>query len=114
MRGTGKEEDFSKVAEGLRKAVGDFIKNLATPDFEAIQKIGLSMLPSLLDRMEAELGTIYRYAWKNNEKRATMHNRWCFVIARGKQNSALIEFLDNGQREIVSRNALRRVQKSKK
>ena len=30
------------------------------------------------------------------------------VIHRGNMNSALIEFVDNGQREIVSRNALRR------
>lgn len=50
---------------------------------------------------------IYRYAWGNNEKRATMKNRKCRVIVRGKMNSALVEF-EGGQREVVSRNALRR------
>lgn len=49
----------------------------------------------------------YRYAWGNNEKRKTMKSRRCVVIVRGRMNSALIEF-ENGQREVVSRNALRR------
>lgn len=49
---------------------------------------------------------LYRYAWGNNAKRATLKDRMCRVLARGKMNSALVEF-ENGQREIVSRNALR-------
>jgi hypothetical protein len=48
----------------------------------------------------------YRYAWKNNTKRATLHDRACRVIARGAMNSIMIEFED-GQQEIVSRNAIR-------
>ena len=51
---------------------------------------------------------IYRYAWGNNEKRAMLKGKRCKVIVRGRMNSALVEF-ENGQREIVSRNALRRV-----
>lgn len=51
---------------------------------------------------------LYRYAWRNNSKRATLHGRLCRVIARGRMNSALVEFPDNGQRECVSRNALRK------
>jgi len=50
----------------------------------------------------------YRYVWGNNEKRKTMKGRECKVIARGKKNSICIEF-DNGQREIVSRNSIRKV-----
>lgn len=50
----------------------------------------------------------YRYAWGNNEKRATLRDRICTVLHRGKMNSALVEF-ENGQREVVSRNALRKV-----
>lgn len=50
----------------------------------------------------------YRFAWKNNEVRATLYNRRCRVICRGTMNSALIEF-ENGERRVVSRNALRRV-----
>lgn len=52
--------------------------------------------------------TLYRYTWGNNAKRATMKGRTCRVLARGAMNSALIEFED-GQREVVSRNALRKV-----
>ena len=50
---------------------------------------------------------VYTYAWGNNEKRATMKGRTCRVVARGRMNSVMIEFTDNGQREITSRNALR-------
>ncbi len=50
----------------------------------------------------------YRFAWRNNDKRATLYSRHCRVLVRGKFNSALVEF-ENGQREIISRNALRKV-----
>lgn len=53
--------------------------------------------------------TTYRYTWGNNVKRATLRGRTCRVVCRGAMNSALVEFTDNGQREVVSRNALRRV-----
>ncbi len=49
----------------------------------------------------------YIYRWRNNEKRQMLYGRRCRVLARGAMNSALVEFED-GQREIVSRNALRR------
>lgn len=49
----------------------------------------------------------YRYVWRNNAKRATLYGRLCRVLIRGGMNSALVEFED-GQREIVSRNALRK------
>jgi len=49
----------------------------------------------------------YIFFWKNNPKRLTLFNRECRIIIRGRMNSALVEF-ENGQREIVSRNALRR------
>ena len=38
---------------------------------------------------------LYRFAWRNNPKRATLHNRLCRVLARGKKNSVLVEF-ENG------------------
>lgn len=50
----------------------------------------------------------YIYKWGNNEKRKTMKGRRCLVIARGKMNSCMIVFEDNGQQEIVSRNALKK------
>jgi hypothetical protein len=111
MRGVITEKDLRILSDAVRGIVRN--KDLATA-MQALKGIGEGVrptLPSLLDSMEAEYGTLYRYAWKNNEKRATMHNRLCIVIARGKQNSAMIEFIDNGQREIVSRNALRRMRK---
>lgn len=52
--------------------------------------------------------TRYRYAWINNDKREQLHGRICRVV-RGSKNSLVIEFEDTGQREVVSRNALRRV-----
>lgn len=53
-------------------------------------------------------GYPYFYAWGNNEKRATLKGRRMKVIARGSLNSALVEF-ENGQREVISRNAIRKV-----
>jgi hypothetical protein len=50
----------------------------------------------------------YYYAWKNNSKRATLYRRHFKVLARGAMNSALVEF-ENGQREVISRNAMRKV-----
>jgi hypothetical protein len=49
----------------------------------------------------------YVYRWKNNAKRLTLYNRRCRVIIRSRANSALVEF-ENGQREVISRNAIRR------
>lgn len=43
------------------------------------------------------------YHWGNNSKRVTMKGRECIIIARGGMNSICIEFIDTGQREIVSR-----------
>jgi len=52
--------------------------------------------------------TTYTYRWGNNTKRLKLKGRRCRVVCRGRLNSALIEFMDTGQREVVSRNALRR------
>lgn len=46
---------------------------------------------------------IYIYAWKNNSKRQSLFGRHCRVLARGRMNSALVEF-DDGQKEVISRN----------
>jgi hypothetical protein len=51
---------------------------------------------------------LYRYAWGNNSKRATLKGRTCRVLHRLSMGSAQVEFADNGQREIVSRRALRK------
>ena len=51
---------------------------------------------------------LYEYRWGNNPKRAKMRGRICRVLARGKKNSCSVEFVDNGQTEVVSRNALRK------
>jgi len=48
----------------------------------------------------------YCYIWRNNEKRKILYGRLCRVIIRSKANSALVEF-DNGQKEVISRNAIR-------
>lgn len=51
---------------------------------------------------------IYVYVWRNNPKRATLFGRYCKIVARLTMNSAVVEFED-GQRECISRNALRRL-----
>ena len=51
---------------------------------------------------------LYIYTWGNNPKRASLKGHRCKVIARGALNSCLAEF-ENGQREVISRNALRKV-----
>jgi len=54
----------------------------------------------------------YIYKWKNNKKRVGMYGRRCRVIVRSRANSALVEF-ENGQRENISRNALKRLENGK-
>jgi len=53
--------------------------------------------------------TLYWYAWGNNSKRVTLKGRICMVLARMRKNTAVVEFVDCGQVEVISRNALRRV-----
>jgi hypothetical protein len=53
--------------------------------------------------------TLYRFKWRNNLKRMTLYNRVFKVIIRGPANSALVEFVDNKQREVISRNAMEKI-----
>lgn len=55
-------------------------------------------------------GMNYIYAWGNNERRKSLKGKPCKVIARLTMNSAIVEFED-GHRECISRNALRKRQK---
>ncbi|MFN7022238.1 MAG: hypothetical protein ACK4WH_13050 [Phycisphaerales bacterium] len=50
--------------------------------------------------------TVYVYRW--GKYRPAWKGRRCRVVARGALNSALVECVDNGERAVVSRNALRR------
>lgn len=52
--------------------------------------------------------TEYIYTWGNNEKRKKLKGRKCKLLARLALNSAIVQF-ENGQREVVSRSALRKV-----
>jgi len=58
---------------------------------------------------EKKPSPLYSYVWGNNTKRQTLKGRTCRVLARLKKNSVVIKFTDNGQIEVVSRNALRKV-----
>ena len=51
---------------------------------------------------------IYRDAWGNLPCRQRLKGREFRVIARGKMNTALVEFIDNGERQVISRNAFRK------
>ena len=59
------------------------------------------------------MGVLYRYAWKNNPKRKELYGRELIILARGKKGSILVEFTDNGQREIISHYALKKVKEDK-
>ena len=53
---------------------------------------------------------LYTYEWGNNEKRKTLKGRVCKVMGRAEHmGTILIEFVDTGQQEIVSRRAIRKV-----
>ena len=56
-------------------------------------------------------GPTFWAAWVGEfgNKRAELYGKRLRVLARGAMNSALVEF-ENGQREIISRNAIRKVQ----
>ena len=55
---------------------------------------------------------LYKYRCGNNLKRQTMKGRICRVICRAKKmNSCMIQFIDNGQLECVSRNSLRKAKR---
>ena len=53
------------------------------------------------------------YSWKNNPKRALMYGRACRIVSRGKMGSLLIEFA-NGQKEITSRRAIRKMREAQR
>ncbi len=48
------------------------------------------------------------FAWRNNPRRAELYGQRCRIIARGRMGSVLVEWA-NGQRDIISRRALRSV-----
>lgn len=56
---------------------------------------------------------LYKYRWGANGKQRTMKGRTCRVIVRAGRNNCLIEFTDDGQRECISRNALKKVEGKK-
>lgn len=58
-------------------------------------------------KSSAQIKMKYLYKWCNNDKRKTLYGRTCKLLVRGLANSALVEF-ENGQREVISRNALRK------
>jgi hypothetical protein len=57
--------------------------------------------------------TLYAYCWRNYLGLPSLEGKrkgeTCKVLVRGSRNSALIEFVSDGFRAVVSRNALRRV-----
>ena len=68
------------------------------------------MIPIKLTPKHAEPNLLYPYyfVWGNTPKRTTLKGRRLKVLARFRFNSALVEF-ENGQRECISRNAIRKV-----
>jgi hypothetical protein len=52
--------------------------------------------------------TPYVYAWGNNPRRADLKGRTCVLLAVGAMGSALVAFVDTGERVLTSRRAIRR------
>ncbi len=52
---------------------------------------------------------IYEYKWGNNPKRLEMKGRRCVLLKSLKMSSVIIQFTDNGQMEVTSSRALRRI-----
>lgn len=59
--------------------------------------------------------TTYKYVWGNDKdiigkfRKRHFKGRECKVLVRGKMNSCLIQFTDNGEQLNCSRNAIRRI-----
>ena len=51
--------------------------------------------------------TVYVYAWGNNPRRAQLHGRRYVIETTGRMGTALVRFLDTGERVTTSRRALR-------
>jgi hypothetical protein len=49
------------------------------------------------------------YCWGNNSKRATMKGQRCKIVVRGTAMRSVLIELENGQREVVSYRALKKV-----
>lgn len=52
---------------------------------------------------------IYEYKWGNNPKRLEMKGRRCVLLKSLKMSSVIIQFTDNGQIEVTSSRALKRI-----
>lgn len=55
------------------------------------------------------MSRIYEYRWGNNPKRLEMKGRKCVLLKSLRMGSAIIQFVDNGQIDVTSSRALRRV-----
>lgn len=53
---------------------------------------------------------VYRYAWGNNSRRAALKGRLCVIETTGGKQTALVRFLDSGERVTTSIRALRAVE----
>lgn len=62
---------------------------------------------NLMSKTMIGLKQKYIYTWGNNPKRAEMKGRVCRILTRSSMNSCLVQF-EGGDKEIVSRNALRK------
>ena len=47
------------------------------------------------------------YVWGNNPRRAELRGRPCVVLARGRMNTILAQFLDTGEKVTTARHAVR-------
>ncbi len=58
-----------------------------------------------------DLNQLYRYSWRKWPHQQRNHGRLCKLLACGKLNNALVEFIDDGEQVVIDRRALRKVRK---
>lgn len=54
------------------------------------------------------------YFWRVRTRLPERYGSLCRVLVRGKMNSCLVEFLDDGYRVVTSRNYVRRINNAKR
>ena len=94
---------------------------LANADGVGLMKLGTNMknvqdlILTRTGRTKTMEEQLYKFCWGNNSERAKMKGRVCRVLARGKMNSCMIEFIDGEEPKsaCVSRNALRKLSEDK-
>ena len=77
---------------------------------------GLTRISLNSRRYIRELMQLYIFIWNNERdkignitKRKELYGRTCKILTKGKMRSILVEFIDNGQKEVVDLWSIKKV-----